>query len=88
MSDKKSMKLKIKLMNIQNPNTFMEIVDKCKGKVELVGPDLRLNLKSKMSQLLSLAKLFDADVDLGTFKIAIYDPDDVLLIINYLRGGH
>ena len=59
------MKLKIKLMNIQNPNTFMEIVNKCKGKVELVGPDLRLNLKSKMSQLLSLAKLFDADVDLG-----------------------
>lgn len=78
----------MKLMNIQDPNKFMEVVDMCKGKVELIGPDLRMNLKSKMSQLLTLASLFKADVDLGEFEIVAYDPDDVLLLINFLRGGH
>ena len=78
----------MKLLNLDNAESLMEVIDKCRGKVELLGPDIRVNLKSKMSQLLSLAKLFNAGVDLGEFEILAYEPDDVLLLINYLRGGH
>lgn len=76
----------MKLMNITNPDKFMEVIDMCKGKVELIGPDIRVNLKSKMSQFLALAELFNADVDLGEFEIVAHEFDDVQLLIQYLVG--
>lgn len=76
----------MKLINISNADKFMEVIDMCHGKVELIGPDIRVNLKSKMAQFLSLAKLFDADVDLGEFEIIAYEPDDVQLLVQYLVG--
>ena len=40
----------MKVQNITNIDKFFEIVDSCKGKVELVtGEGDRLNLKSKLS---------------------------------------
>ena len=74
----------MKLTNIKSADSFMHIIDACKGKVELIGPDIRVNLKSKMTQLLSLAKLFDADIELGDFEIIAYNQDDVLLLMQYL----
>ena len=76
----------MKLMNISDPNKFMEVVDKCKGKVELIGPDIRVNLKSKMTQFLALAELFNADVDLGEFEIVAHEFSDVQLLIQYMVG--
>lgn len=76
----------MKLINITDADKFMEVIDMCQGKVELIGPDIRVNLKSKMTQFLSLAKLFDADVDLGEFEIIAYEADDVQLLIQYLVG--
>ena len=74
----------MKLTNIKSADSFMHIIDACKGQVELIGPDIRVNLKSKMTQLLSLAKLFDADIELGDFEIIAYNQDDVLLLMQYL----
>lgn len=49
----------MKIQNITNIEKFFEVVDSCKGKVELVtGEGDRLNLKSKLSQYVSMAKLF------------------------------
>lgn len=76
----------MKLVNVKDPNELMNVVNKCKGKVELIGPDLRLNLKSKITQLVSLAELFSADVELGEFEIVAYDYDDVMLLIQFLVG--
>ena len=50
--------MNIKLMNVKNVEKLFETVNKCNGKVELVGDDIQLNLKSKLSQYFSLAKLF------------------------------
>ena len=49
----------MKVQNIKNINKFFEVVDECKGRVELVtGEGDRLNLKSKLSQYVSMANIF------------------------------
>ena len=49
----------MKIYNINDVNKFFEVVDKCKGKVELVtGEGDRLNLKSKLCQYVALADAF------------------------------
>ena len=45
----------MKVSNIKDVEKFFEVVDSCEGKVELVtGEGDRLNLKSKLSQYVSL----------------------------------
>ena len=49
----------MKVSNIKDVDKFFEVVDSCTGKVELVtGEGDRLNLKSKLSQYVSMAKIF------------------------------
>ena len=49
----------MKLENISDVKAFFEAVDQCKGKIELVSPEGdRINLKSKLSQYLSIANMF------------------------------
>ena len=44
----------MKIENIKDINKFFQVIDSCKGKVELVtGEGDRLNLKSKLSQYVS-----------------------------------
>ena len=46
----------MKVQNITDIDAFFKVVDNCKGRVELVtGEGDRLNLKSKLSQYVSLA---------------------------------
>ena len=49
----------MKVSNIKDIEKFFSVVDSCAGKVELVtGEGDRLNLKSKLSQYVSLANIF------------------------------
>ena len=49
----------MKVSNIKDIEKFFEVVDSCEGRVELVtGEGDRLNLKSKLSQYVSLANIF------------------------------
>ena len=48
----------MKIQNITDVDAFFKVVDECKGKVELVSPDGdRVNLKSKLTQYLSMATI-------------------------------
>ena len=48
----------MKVSNIKDIEKFFEVVDSCEGRVELVtGEGDRLNLKSKLSQYVSLANM-------------------------------
>ena len=50
---------KMKVQNITDVEGLFKVIDECKGKVELVtGEGDRLNLKSKLSQYVSLANIF------------------------------
>ena len=74
----------MKVQNIQNIDKFFEVVDQCKGKVELVtGEGDRLNLKSKLSQFVSLANIF-SNGEIPELEIIAYEPEDVDRLINFM----
>ena len=76
----------MKIQNVTDVDGFFKLVDQCKGKVELVtGEGDRLNLKSKLSQYVSLAKIF-ADDMIPEMELVVYDPEDAVLFINYMAG--
>ena len=63
---------------------FFKVVDECKGKVELVtGEGDRLNLKSKLSQYVSLANIF-SDGTIAELEIVAYEPEDIDRLVNFM----
>lgn len=76
----------MKIHHINDINKFMHVIDMCKGKVELVNPDIRLNLKSKLTQFVVLADILSANVEIDDLEIVAYNQEDVMLLIKYLDG--
>ena len=75
----------MKIENIKNVDEFFKVVDSCKGKVELVtGEGDRLNLKSKLSQYVSLAKVFSTKGEIPELELVAYDPEDVRKLIDFM----
>ena len=74
----------MKVMGIKNIDTFFEVVDSCKGKVELVtGEGDRLNLKSKLSQYVSLANIF-SNGEIPELEIVAYEKEDIDKLMEYM----
>ena len=74
----------MKIQNITNIEKFFEVVDSCEGKVELVtGEGDRLNLKSKLSQYVSMAKLF-SDGTISELELLAYEPEDINKLMNFM----
>mgnify|MGYP003401089558 FL=1 len=74
----------MKIENIKDINKFFQVIDSCKGKVELVtGEGDRLNLKSKLSQYVSLANIF-SDGSIKELELVAYEPEDTQKLINYM----
>ncbi|HCX40784.1 polya polymerase [Kineothrix sp. MSJ-39] len=77
----------MKIQNITNIEKFFEVVDSCKGKVELVtGEGDRLNLKSKLSQYVSMAKLF-SDGTISELELLAYEPEDINKLVNFMMNN-
>ena len=67
----------MKVQNIKDVNKFFEVIDSCKGKVELVtGEGDRLNLKSKLCQYVSLANIF-SNGEIPELEIIAYEKEDI-----------
>ena len=79
--------MNINLMNVKNVEKLFETVNKCNGKVELVGDDIQLNLKSKLSQYFSLAKLF-SDGEIPELELVTTDPDDNALLMRFMMDNN
>ena len=75
----------MKLMHITDIEKFFSVIDSCEGRVELVGEDIRINLKSKLSQYFSLAKLF-SDGEIEELEIVADNPADAEKIIRFMVG--
>ena len=74
----------MKVQNIKDVNKFFEVIDSCKGKVELVtGEGDRLNLKSKLSQYVSMANIF-SDGTIAELEILAYEPEDITRLVNFM----
>ena len=74
----------MKVTKINDIEKFFKVVDECKGKVELVtGEGDRLNLKSKLSQYVSLANIF-SDGTIAELEIVAYEPEDIDRLVNFM----
>lgn len=74
----------MKVQNIRNIEKFFEVINSCQGKVELVtGEGDRLNLKSKLSQYVSLANIF-SDGTIAELELIAYEPEDITKLVNFM----
>ena len=74
----------MKIQNISNVNKFFQVVEDCKGKVELVtGEGDRLNLKSKLCQYVSLANIF-SNGNIPELEIVAYEKEDIDKLIQFM----
>ncbi len=77
----------MKIQNIDNVEKFFEVVNHCKGVVELVSPEGdRINLKSKLSQYLSLATMFSNGY-VRELDIVAHEKEDVERLIQFMYQG-
>lgn len=76
----------MKLNNVTDIEGLFKVIDSCKGKVELIGEDIRLNLKSKLAQYFSIAKLF-SDGSIQEMEIVAYNQEDVMKLVNFMMDG-
>ena len=77
----------MKVQNITNIDKFFTVIDECAGKVELVtGEGDRLNLKSKLSQYVSMASIFSNGY-IRELELVAHDKDDIERLIRYMYQG-
>jgi hypothetical protein len=77
----------MKVSNIQDIEKFFQVIDNCKGKVELVtGEGDRLNLKSKLSQYVSLANIFSGG-EIPELELVAYEKEDIDSLMNFMING-
>ena len=77
----------MKVQNITDIDKFFEVVDRCSGKVELVtGEGDRLNLKSKLSQYVSIANIF-SNSEIPELEIVACEPDDIERLTEFMLKG-
>jgi len=78
----------MKITNISNVEEFFKVIDSCKGTVELVSPEGdRINLKSKLSQYLSMATVFSNGY-IKELELVAHDPDDVKKLMDAMFNGN
>lgn len=74
----------MKVQNITDIDKFFEVIDECAGKVELVtGEGDRLNLKSKLSQYVSMANIF-SNGEIPELEIIAYEKEDIDRLIAFM----
>ena len=75
--------MEIKLLNVKDIDGLFKVIDSCEDKVELVGDDIRLNLKSKLSQYISLSKMLTDD-KIPELNLVTYNENDSKRLIDFM----
>ena len=77
----------MKVSNIKDIDKFFSVVDSCEGRVELVtGEGDRLNLKSKLSQYVSMANIF-SNGEIPELEIVAHEPEDIDKLVKFMLLG-
>ena len=78
----------MKIKNIDNPEEFLKVIDSCEGNGELITDDGdRLNLKSKLCQLVSLSTIFSSSAQIPEMEIVAHELEDSKKIMDFLMRG-
>lgn len=77
----------MKVFNITDIDAFFKVIDACQGRVELVtGEGDRLNLKSKLSQYVSMANIF-SNGEIPELEILAYEKEDIDKLVSFMING-
>lgn len=76
----------MKINHIDDIEEFFRVIDSCDGKIELVGEDIRINLKSKLAQYFSLANIFSGGGEIPELELIAYNQNDVNKLIAFMIG--
>lgn len=77
----------MRVQNITDIDAFFKVIDECKGRVELVtGEGDILNLKSKLSQYVSMASIF-SNGEIPELEIIAYEKEDTDRLIRFMTDG-
>lgn len=78
----------MKIENITDAGAFFRVIDECVGPVELVSKEGdRINLKSKLSQFMSMTSLFSTGY-IRELDLIASDPKDVERLVKFMYQGH
>ncbi|MCI8863754.1 MAG: polya polymerase [Lachnospiraceae bacterium] len=78
----------MKIYNVESPEKFLEVIQQCKGSVELISKQGdRLNLKSELTKYLAVSKLFADTALINDIELVASDPDDVKFLLDYMMQG-
>lgn len=77
----------MKVEHISDINKFFDVVEQCKGRVELVtGEGDRLNLKSKLCQYVSMANIF-SNGEIPELEVVAYEKEDIDSLISFMMNN-
>ena len=75
----------MKVQNITNVDAFFKVVDKCKGRVDIVSPEGdNIVLNSQLCRFVLTALVQSGDTLLDTLELHCENPDDAALFIKYM----
>lgn len=77
----------MKIENITDVESFFKVIDQCEGQVELISPEGdRINLKSRLTQYLSMATLFSNGY-IKELELVAHNEKDVERLVEYMYRG-
>ena len=75
----------MKINKVTDVEGLFQVVEECKGEVELItGEGDRLNLKSKLCQIISLSSIFPMMSEIPNLEIVALEPEDMEKIASFL----
>lgn len=77
----------MKIENITDVESFFKVIDQCEGQVELISAEGdRINLKSRLTQYLSMATLFSNGY-IKELELVAHNEKDVERLVEYMYRG-
>lgn len=74
--------------NIEDIEGFFKVVQKCTGRVQIITSEGDvLNLKSKLSQLVAMSKIFNNN-EIGDLELICAEKEDIERLMHFMMNGH
>lgn len=74
----------MKIENVNNVEGLFNVLNACTGKVELVSAEGdRINLKSKLSQMLMMSQLLD-HAYIKELELIVHEPADMKKVVDFM----
>lgn len=76
------------IRNIEDIEGFFKVVQSCKGRVQLITEEGdTLNLKSKLSKLVAISKIFSNN-EIGDLEVVCAEKEDIERLMNFMMNGN